>query len=110
MLVPGPKMATASVFLHQSAPKEAGFFIRPLATGIYLINRKFRLVSVLFVKSFHDFPWKLPECWCPGRRWPQPPCSFINPPAKRGRIFHPASRNRYLPDKQEIPFSQRTVR
>ena len=49
MLVPGPKMAHSSVFLHQSARK------------------------------------KRPD-------------------------FSSGSRNRYLPDKQEIPFSQRTVR
>ena len=49
-------LATASADSQSARKKEAGFFIRPLATGIYLINRKFRLVSVLFVKSFHDFP------------------------------------------------------
>ena len=55
---PVPHIATIlRRYNSQSAhKKEAGFFIRPLATGIYLINRKFRLVSVLFVKSFHDFP------------------------------------------------------
>ena len=57
MLVPGPKMQRQlRVPSSIRSVKEAGFFIRPLATGIYLINRKFRLVSVQYVKSFHDFP------------------------------------------------------
>ena len=75
----GPKMATGSVFLHQSAQKRGpDFSSGPLATGIYLINRKFRLVSVLFVKSFHDFPGSFRNVGA-GPKMATAPCSFINP-------------------------------
>ena len=86
MLVPGPKMATAPCSFINPPVKEAGFFIRPLATGIYLINRKFRLVSVLFVKSFHDF-LEASGMLVPGPKMATAPCSFINPLSKKRPDF-----------------------